>query len=171
MTSKLIVNSIRHTGASADAVTLDSSGNVTAPGNLSVTGTTTSTGNLKVGTITDSSGSNSSTTEQIFQGRARVWWNYNQDGGPTIRDSYRVSSITDNATGKYTVNFQDTLTDPCGAVSASFDADAFNTNYSDVATPYISNTACQVITPNMEGVPYGGLHDCDYGYGVIFSDD
>ena len=29
MTSKLIVNSIRHTGASADAVTMDASGNVT----------------------------------------------------------------------------------------------------------------------------------------------
>ena len=160
MTSRLIVNSIRHTGASADAVTLDSSGNVTA------------TGTLKAGTITDTSGNNSSTTEQIFQGRARVWWNYNQDGSPAaIRDSYRVSSITDNATGKYTVNFQDTLSDPCGAVSASYNANAFDTNYSDVATPYISNTACQVITPNMEGVPYGGLHDCDYGYGVIFSDD
>ena len=141
-------------------------------GNLAVSGTTTCTGNLKVGTITDTSGNNSSTTEQIFQGRARVWWNYNQDGSPAaIRDSYRVSSITDNATGKYTVNFQDTLTDPCGAVSASYNASAFDTSYSDVATPYISNTACQVITPNMEGVPYGGLHDCDYGYGVIFSDD
>jgi len=146
--------------AGSDTDLLDTSGNLSL------------TGNCKVGTITDTSGNNSSTTEQIFQGRARVWWNYNQDGSPAaIRDSYRVSSITDNATGKYTVNFQDTLTDPCGAVSASFDADAFNTSYSDVATPYISNTACQVITPNMEGVPYGGLHDCDYGYGVIFSDD
>ena len=31
MTSKLIVNSVRHTGASADALTLDSSGGVTIP--------------------------------------------------------------------------------------------------------------------------------------------
>ena len=152
--------------ADGNVATTDSSGN------FSVSGTTTCSGNLKAGTITDTSGNNSSTTEQIFQGRARVWWNYNQDGSPAaIRDSYRVSSITDNASGKYTVNFQDTLTDPCGAVSASFNANAFDTNYSDVATPYISNTACQVITANMEGVPYGGLHDCDYGYGVIHSDD
>lgn len=169
--SRILVDQIRSNSASSDALTLDGSGNATCAGNLSVSGTTTSTGNLKAGTITDTSGNNSSTTEQIFQGRARVWWNYNQDGGPTIRDSYRVSSITDNATGKYTVNFQDTLTDPCGAVAASYNANAHDGQYSDVATPYISNTACQVLTPNMEGVPYGGLHDCDYGYGVIFSDD
>ena len=32
MTSRLIVNSIRHTGASTDAISLDSSGNVTCNG-------------------------------------------------------------------------------------------------------------------------------------------
>ena len=32
MSSRLIVNSIRHTGASSDAITLDSSGNVTCNG-------------------------------------------------------------------------------------------------------------------------------------------
>ena len=34
MTSRLIVNSIRHTGASADAITLDNSGNATFPANV-----------------------------------------------------------------------------------------------------------------------------------------
>ena len=31
MSSRLVVNSVRHTGASADALTLDSSGGVTIP--------------------------------------------------------------------------------------------------------------------------------------------
>ena len=44
MTSKLIVNSIRHTGASADAVTMDASGNVTFPGNATCSGTATGFG-------------------------------------------------------------------------------------------------------------------------------
>ena len=39
MTSKLIVNSIRHTGASADAITMDASVNVTFPGNATCSGT------------------------------------------------------------------------------------------------------------------------------------
>ena len=39
MTSKLIVNSLRHTGASSDAITMDASGNVTFPGNATCSGT------------------------------------------------------------------------------------------------------------------------------------
>tara|TARA_R100000388_G_scaffold4751_1_gene5048 strand:- start:46 stop:702 length:657 start_codon:yes stop_codon:yes gene_type:complete len=46
MTSKLIVNSVRHTGASADAITLDSSGNVTFPGNATCSGSTTGFGKI-----------------------------------------------------------------------------------------------------------------------------
>ena len=46
MTSKLIVNSIRHTGASADGITLDASGNVTFPGNATCSGTPSGFGAL-----------------------------------------------------------------------------------------------------------------------------
>ena len=53
--SKLITNTIRHTGASSDALTLDSSGNTTAEGNLTVDGTSTLTGNVTAtGTLTAS---------------------------------------------------------------------------------------------------------------------
>ena len=44
MTSKLIVKSIRHTGASADAITMDASGNVTFPANATCSGTATGFG-------------------------------------------------------------------------------------------------------------------------------
>ena len=44
MTSKLIVNSIRHTGAAADAITMDASGNVTFPANATCSGTATGFG-------------------------------------------------------------------------------------------------------------------------------
>ena len=44
MTSRLIVNQIRHTGASADAITMDSSGNVTFPANATCSGTATGFG-------------------------------------------------------------------------------------------------------------------------------
>ena len=44
MTSKLIVNSIRHTGASADAITMDASGNVTFPANATCSGNATGFG-------------------------------------------------------------------------------------------------------------------------------
>jgi hypothetical protein len=46
MTSRLVVNSVRHTGASADAITLDSSGNVTFPGNATCSGTPSGFGGI-----------------------------------------------------------------------------------------------------------------------------
>tara|TARA_R100001126_G_scaffold97686_1_gene71197 strand:- start:249 stop:878 length:630 start_codon:yes stop_codon:yes gene_type:complete len=48
MTSRLVVNSVRHTGASADAITLDASGNVTFPANATCSGTATGFGGGKI---------------------------------------------------------------------------------------------------------------------------
>ena len=64
---------------------------------------------LKVTNIQDSSGSNSSTTEQIFQGRAKAWVNFNGTGTVSIRDNFNVSSITDSGTGVYTANFSSAM--------------------------------------------------------------
>ena len=59
---------------------------------------------LKTANIQDTSGNNNSTPEQINQGRAKAWVNF--DGDPVgIRDSFNVSSITENGGGDYTVNF------------------------------------------------------------------
>ena len=60
---------------------------------------------LKVNTIQDSSGSNASTTEQINKGRAKKWVVFNGYSTGSILDSFDVSSITDNGTGDYTINF------------------------------------------------------------------
>jgi hypothetical protein len=42
---------------------------------------------------------------------ARVWVNFNGTGTVAIRASFNVSSITDNGTGNYTVNFSNALSD------------------------------------------------------------
>lgn len=54
----------------------------------------------------------SSTTKTVTPGRvkyhpgvAKAWINFNGSGTPTARDSYNVSSITDNGVGDYTINF------------------------------------------------------------------
>jgi hypothetical protein len=129
-------------------------------------------GTLKVTNIQDTSGNNSSTSEQIYQGRARIWWYYDQRGTPSIENSYRVSSVTDNATGQYTVNYTDTLSSPCGVSGASYNDNAFDGQYSDVANIYAANTYAEVQTPNMGSAAPGSsqLHDCDYNYGVIYCD-
>tara|TARA_R100000278_G_scaffold110273_1_gene87438 strand:- start:56 stop:433 length:378 start_codon:yes stop_codon:yes gene_type:complete len=60
---------------------------------------------LKVDTIQDASGGNASTSEQIQQGRAKAWVNFNGTGTVAVRDNFNVSSITDSGTGVYTANF------------------------------------------------------------------
>jgi hypothetical protein len=42
---------------------------------------------------------------------AKVWVNFNGTGTVAIRASKNVSSITDNGTGDYTLNFTNALTD------------------------------------------------------------
>ena len=91
--SKIIVNSITHSGnTGTDNLALDNSGNV----KLSAA-------------IQDSSGNNSSTPAQIEQGRAKLWVRWDSTGTIAIKDSYNVTSITDNGTGDYTVNYAITM--------------------------------------------------------------
>ena len=65
---------------------------------------------LKVGTIQNASGGSSSTPEQIQQGRAKVWVNFNQQGTLSERDSFGVSSISDQGTGRTRINFSTNFT-------------------------------------------------------------
>jgi hypothetical protein len=62
---------------------------------------------LRVNTIQDSTGSSS----PAINGLAKAWVNFNGTGTVAIRASLNVSSITDNATGDYTVNFTTALAD------------------------------------------------------------
>lgn len=53
----------------------------------------------------------------------KAWVNFNGTGTVAIRDSFNVSSITDNGTGDYTVNFASALADAnYAAVATSGDA-------------------------------------------------
>jgi hypothetical protein len=49
----------------------------------------------------------------------RAWVNFNGTGTVAIRASYNVSSITDNGTGDYTVNFTTALPDANYSITAS----------------------------------------------------
>lgn len=67
-------------------------------------------GTLTLSTLSD--GTNSTNATDVVFGSARAWVNFNGTTSPgTIRASYNVSSITKNATGDYTVNFTNALSD------------------------------------------------------------
>lgn len=90
-----------------------------------------------------------STSMQTGQQACKAWVNFNGTGTVAIRDSYNVSSITDNGTGYYTVNFTTAMTDTnycavCGP-SHTNDSDqaAFSVRSYDGA---ISTTSIAIIS-------------------------
>jgi hypothetical protein len=60
-------------------------------------------GALTVDTLNSSTGVLA--TQNGMTGVAKAWVNFNGTGTIAIRDSFNVSSITDNGTGRYAINF------------------------------------------------------------------
>jgi len=67
--------------------------------------------NITVDTLTK--GSTTLNTDEIVDTSSnqicKAWVNFNGTGTVAIRDSYNVSSITDNGTGSYTINFSNSM--------------------------------------------------------------
>lgn len=66
---------------------------------------------LRLTTISNQTGSSSVPSETVINGSAKAWVNFNGTGTVAIRASFNVSSITDNGTGDYTVNFTTAMAD------------------------------------------------------------
>jgi len=64
---------------------------------------------LKTTNIQDTSGNNSSTTEQLAQGRAKAWITFNGTGTVANRDKFNIDTITDNGTGDYSLTFTNAM--------------------------------------------------------------
>ena len=93
----------------------------------------------------------------------RAWVNFDGTGTVAIRDSFNVSSITDNAAGAYTVNFANAMANAnyCTSVLTQFDnTNAVTTAGSAVFPEYAraaySTTQVHVIM----GIYTGALYDC-----------
>ena len=127
---------------------------ITINGSGTVTGITA--GGLPDGVITtDDIAANAVTYAKIGtteQGQlCKAWVNFNGTGVVAIRASYNVSSITDNGTGDYTVNFTSALVDANYAFTVGWRGTANDdTDFSPVlytgASP--STTAARFVTNN-----------------------
>jgi hypothetical protein len=72
---------------------------------------------LRVNTLKDAAGSNSVGMEYVANGSAKAWSNVS--GSQVVNDSLNVSSITDNSSGNYDLNWTNSFA---------------NTTYSHVGT-------------------------------------
>lgn len=59
---------------------------------------------------------------------ALAWVNFNGTGTVAIRSSYNVSSITDNGTGDYTVNFATALSDANYSINGNYNGNLGGSN-------------------------------------------
>lgn len=66
---------------------------------------------IKTTTLSNVAGTASVPVDTVINGSAKAWVNFNGTGTVAIRASFNVSSITDNGTGNYTVNFTTALAD------------------------------------------------------------
>jgi hypothetical protein len=65
--------------------------------------------NVKIGNTSTYVSEGGAVTQNTVQGIAKTWVNFNGTGTVAIRDMHNVSSITDNGTGDYTVNFTNAM--------------------------------------------------------------
>lgn len=116
------------------AIVINGSGTVTG-----VTNVGSAAANTAV--VMNDSGSNSNT--------CRAWVNFNGTGTPAIRASFNVSSITDNGTGDYTVNFTTAMPDANYGVGAMVKqaGNGMVAQFHNSVSP--TSSACRILIQNV----------------------
>jgi hypothetical protein len=102
---------------------------------------------LKVSTISNAAGSASTSSDNVINGSAKAWVNLDGTGTVGIRASYNVSSITDNGTGDYTVNFTTAMSDTNYAAMQSYgyvSGDGYDWCISQELSSSKTTSACRI---------------------------
>lgn len=94
---------------------------------------------LRANTLSDASGSNSVPMATVASGTAKAWVNFNGTGTVAILAAFNVTSITDNGTGSYTVNFTTAMPDVNYSVTGS--AMRSSDNYTAIFTAPVNTDA------------------------------
>ena len=91
-------------------------------------------------------------TQQYHPSTAKAWVNFNGTGTVAIRDSYNVTSITDNGPGNYTINLTNAMA---------------NTNYAIVATG--GNTPTDPANQHSIGIDTGSVSTTSFTIGCRYN--
>ena len=98
------------------------------------------------------------------QGLAKAWVNFDGTGTLAIRDSFNVTSVTDNGTGDYTVNFAANAlanANYCITASISFGTTQSRNILNVATTAQTSYTAPTTTALRLESVNYGNGNSYD----------
>jgi len=110
-------------------------------------------------------------TQNGMTGIAKAWVNFNGTGTVAIRDSFNVSSITDNGTGDYTINFTTAMSSVnyCWLGIAKNVDGAANYNYPSVGNRFTTTPATTSIRVGTAYQQSAAPNDFEYVYVAVFS--
>ena len=136
-------------------------GNVTVTSNVSVVGLQTSSNVSVAGkTLIDSTGRQYSVigagTTLFEEYKCRAWVNFDGTGTPAIRGSGNVTSITDNGTGDYTVNFTNAMPDANYAIHAQWGSGNSSVSMKAGSGQGTFTTTTANVFANQAGTPLDG---------------
>ena len=98
--------------------------------------------------------------DTVVNGTAKAWVNFNGTGTVAIRASFNVSSITDNGTGDYTVNFTAAMPDANYAMTSAGIYLTTDSNYKLTFAPVTNpatTSSVRVVSTSASG---NALLDC-----------
>lgn len=102
------------------------------------------------------------------KGMARAWVNFNGTGTVAIRSSFNVTSITDNGTGAYTVNFTTAMVDANYAVLATGGDNATNYQVAQVSSAVAPTTSAVGVQTLIQNSGNPSATDCSRVSVAIF---
>lgn len=108
---------------------------------------------LRVNTIQDASGGDIVNSRGI----AKAWVNFNGTGTVAIRSAMNVSSITDNGTGDYTVNYSTAFSDANYSATLGQARTSVSADWGFMGTYNYSTTSIRVTSRDTAGSAF------DYG--------
>jgi hypothetical protein len=121
-------------------------------------------GRVVVSTLNDDTGVLA--TQNGMTGIAKAWVNFNGKGTVAIRASFNVSSITDNGTGDYTINFITAMPDANYSIAGYSRNTASTTTTSCISgtsNASVTASACRFLNVDLNT---SGPHN--YGYDSDF---
>lgn len=107
-----------------------------------------------------------STSMQTGQQACKAWVNFNGTGTVAIRGGYNVSSITDNGSGDYTVNFTTAMVDANYASNVSGNGPLITDFNNVVVAPFTSTPTTSAF--RLQNSAGGSARDLLYGFVSIF---
>jgi len=81
---------------------------------------------IKMGNTSTYVSDGGAVTQNTVQGLAKMWVHFAGSGSQTVGDSFNHASITDDAVGRYTVDYTNNMNNT--SYSGSYDATAVNNN-------------------------------------------